>query len=112
MGDWFDSVAEVFHLPRPPRVSWDEAEARVAPLMLWPTLTALWLASSGAPSWIVVGIVTLGTLLMRSAGWALNDFADREFDPHVERTKIRPLAKREIAPWEALVVVAVLALCA
>src|SRR5206468_12873551 len=81
-------------------------------LLLWPTLTALWLASSGAPSWIVVGIVTLGTLLMRSAGCALNDFADREFDPHVERTKNRPLAKREIAPWEALVVAAVLALCA
>jgi 4-hydroxybenzoate polyprenyltransferase len=81
-------------------------------LLLWPTLTALWLASSGAPSWIVVGIVTLGTLLMRSAGCALNDYADRHFDPHVERTANRPLAKREIAPWEALVVAAVLALCA
>jgi 4-hydroxybenzoate polyprenyltransferase len=81
-------------------------------LLLWPTLTALWLASSGTPSWIVVGIFTLGTLLMRSAGCALNDFADRDFDPHVERTKGRPLAKREIAPWEALVVAAILALCA
>src|SRR6266576_6655762 len=61
-------------------------------LLLWPTLTALWLASSGAPSLIVVGIFTLGTLLMRSAGCALNDYADRDFDPHVERTAERPLA--------------------
>jgi 4-hydroxybenzoate polyprenyltransferase len=81
-------------------------------LLLWPTLTALWLASSGAPSWIVVGIFTLGTLLMRSAGCALNDYADRDFDPHVERTADRPLARGEIAPWEALVVAAVLALLA
>lgn len=81
-------------------------------LLLWPTLTALWLASSGAPSWIVVGIFTLGTLLMRSAGCALNDYADRDFDPHVERTADRPLATGEIASWEALVVAAVLALLA
>jgi 4-hydroxybenzoate polyprenyltransferase len=81
-------------------------------LLLWPTLTALWLASAGAPSWIVVGIFVLGTLLMRSAGCALNDFADRDFDPHVERTANRPLARREIAPWEALVVAAALAFCA
>jgi 4-hydroxybenzoate polyprenyltransferase len=81
-------------------------------LLLWPTLTALWLASSGAPSWIVVGIFALGTLLMRSAGCALNDYADRDFDPHVERTAGRPLATGEIAPWEALVVAAVLALLA
>ncbi len=81
-------------------------------LLLWPTLTALWFATSGAPSWLIVGIFTLGTLLMRSAGCALNDYADRDFDPHVERTANRPLAKREIAPWEALVVAAVLALCA
>ena len=81
-------------------------------LLLWPTLTALWFAASGAPSWLVVGIFTLGTLLMRSAGCALNDYADRDFDPHVERTANRPLARREIAPWEALVVAAVLALCA
>jgi 4-hydroxybenzoate polyprenyltransferase len=70
------------------------------------------MAASGAPSWLIVGIFTLGTLLMRSAGCALNDYADRDFDPHVERTANRPLARREIAPWEALVVAAVLALCA
>jgi len=81
-------------------------------LLLWPTLTAVWLASSGEPSWIIVGIFTLGTVLMRSAGCALNDYADRNFDPHVERTADRPLAKGEIESWEALVVAAVLALCA
>jgi len=81
-------------------------------LLLWPTLTALWLASSGSPSWIVVGIFVVGTLLMRSAGCAINDYADRHFDAHVERTAQRPLAQREIEPWEALVVGAVLAACA
>jgi 4-hydroxybenzoate polyprenyltransferase len=81
-------------------------------LLLWPTLTALWFAAIGAPSWVLVGIFTLGTLLMRSAGCALNDYADRDFDPHVERTANRPLATREIEPWEALAVGATLALCA
>ena len=81
-------------------------------LLLWPTLTALWIAAFGSPSWIVVGIFILGTLLMRSAGCAVNDYADRDFDAHVERTASRPLARREIEPWEALVVGAVLALCA
>jgi 4-hydroxybenzoate polyprenyltransferase len=81
-------------------------------LLLWPTLTALWIASSGSPSWIVIGIFALGTLLMRSAGCAVNDFADRNFDAHVERTANRPLARREIEPWEALAIGAVLAVCA
>jgi 4-hydroxybenzoate polyprenyltransferase len=81
-------------------------------LLLWPTLTALWITASGAPSWIVVGIFIVGTLLMRSAGCAVNDYADRDFDANVERTANRPLARREIAPWEALVVGMVLALCA
>jgi 4-hydroxybenzoate polyprenyltransferase len=79
-------------------------------LLLWPTLSALWLATYGAPSWIIVGIFVLGTLLMRSAGCAINDFADRNFDAHVKRTADRPLARGEIAPWEALAVGAVLAL--
>jgi len=78
-------------------------------LLLWPTLSALWLASFGTPSWVVVGIFVLGTLLMRSAGCAVNDYADREFDAHVERTARRPLALREIEPWEALAVAAALA---
>ena len=81
-------------------------------LLLWPTLTALWIADSGEPSWVVVGIFIIGTLLMRSAGCAVNDYADRDFDAHVERTARRPLARGEIAPWEALAVGAALALCA
>ncbi len=81
-------------------------------MLLWPTLSALWLAAFGSPSWIVVGIFALGTLLMRSAGCAINDYADRNFDAHVERTANRPLARREIAPWEALAVAAALAFCA
>ena len=81
-------------------------------LLLWPTLTALWIAAAGTPTWLAVGIFVIGTLLMRSAGCAINDYADRNFDAHVERTARRPLAQREIAPWEALAVGSVLALCA
>ena len=80
--------------------------------MLWPTLSALWLAANGAPSASLIVIFTLGTILMRSAGCAVNDWADRRFDAHVERTAGRPLATGEIEPWEALVVAAVLALLA
>ena len=61
-------------------------------LLLWPTLWALWLSSHGQPQWRVVAIFVAGTLLMRSAGCAINDFADRDFDPHVKRTSQRPLA--------------------
>ena len=71
-------------------------------LLLWPTLWAVWLASGGSPSIEVIAIFGVGTLLMRSAGCALNDFADRKFDAHVERTRDRPLAAGEIAPAEAL----------
>jgi 4-hydroxybenzoate polyprenyltransferase len=81
-------------------------------LLLWPTLAALWLAAKGAPTASLVLVFTLGTILMRSAGCAVNDWADRRFDKHVERTAGRPLATGEIEPWEALVVAAVLALCA
>ena len=81
-------------------------------LLLWPTLTALWMATSGAPSFIIVGIFVVGTLLMRSAGCAVNDYADRNFDAFVARTQNRPLARGEIRPWEALVLAAALALCA
>jgi len=81
-------------------------------LLLWPTLTALWLASRGTPPWSLVLIFTMGTILMRSAGCAVNDWADRRFDPHVARTAGRPLATGEIPAWEALVVAAVLAFCA
>ena len=81
-------------------------------LLLWPTLWALWLASRGTPRLDYLLIFFVGTLLMRSAGCAINDYADREFDPHVERTRSRPLAAGEIAPREALIVAAVLALAA
>jgi len=81
-------------------------------LLLWPTLWALWLSSRGRPSWGVVWIFILGTVLMRSAGCAINDLADRNFDGHVARTRERPLAAGLIKPWEALVVAAVLALAA
>jgi len=81
-------------------------------LLLWPTLWAVWLASDGRPRPAIVLIFVLGTLLMRSAGCAINDYADRAFDPHVERTRQRPLAAGEILPREALAVAAVLAAAA
>ncbi len=81
-------------------------------LLMWPTLWGLWIASEGAPDWRLVLIFVLGTILMRSAGCAINDWADRDFDGAVERTAGRPLAKGEIAPWEALVVATVCALLA
>lgn len=79
-------------------------------LLLWPTLAALWLASDGKPDWRLVMIFSVGTVLMRSAGCAINDFADREFDKHVKRTAQRPLTSGRIAGWEALMLAAVLAL--
>ena len=81
-------------------------------LLLWPTLWAVWLASDGRPHLGIVLVFILGTLLMRSAGCALNDYANREFDPHVERTRDRPLAAGEIRPREALAVAAALAAAA
>jgi 4-hydroxybenzoate polyprenyltransferase len=81
-------------------------------LLLWPTLWAVWLASDGRPRLDTIVIFVLGTLLMRSAGCAVNDWADREFDPQVERTRLRPLAAGEITPAEALAVGAALAAAA
>ncbi|MFC0133705.1 4-hydroxybenzoate octaprenyltransferase [Massilia eurypsychrophila] len=79
-------------------------------LLLWPTLIALWLASNGKPDWQLVLIFTVGTALMRSAGCAINDFADRDFDKHVKRTAERPLTSGRIQSWEAVAVAAVLAI--
>src|SRR5471032_1359129 len=79
-------------------------------LLLWPTLNALWIASSGHPSPMLLLIFVLGTLLMRSAGCAINDYADRDFDKHVKRTVNRPLTSGKIKSWEALMVAGVLAL--
>jgi 4-hydroxybenzoate polyprenyltransferase len=81
-------------------------------LLLWPTLSALWIAADGRPPLALVVIFTVGTWLMRSAGCAVNDWADRRFDAHVKRTAARPLARGEIEPWEALIVSAVLAFVA
>ncbi len=81
-------------------------------LLLWPTLWALWLACGGFPPWHFLIIFILGTFLMRSAGCAMNDFADRNFDRHVLRTKDRPITSGKISGKEALVVAATLALIA
>ncbi len=81
-------------------------------LLLWPTLWALWLSANGRPNWRIVWIFCLGTLLMRSAGVAVNDAADRNFDPHVARTRNRPLAAGRVSPKEAWILAAVLALTA
>lgn len=81
-------------------------------LLLWPTLWALWIAGDGRPAAMVVGIFVLGTVLMRSAGCVVNDYADRDFDGHVERTRHRPLATGAIAAGEALALAAALSLLA
>ncbi|HEX6995799.1 MAG TPA: 4-hydroxybenzoate octaprenyltransferase [Gammaproteobacteria bacterium] len=72
-------------------------------LLLWPTLWALWLAGAGMPDPKVFAVFVLGTIVMRSAGCIINDFADRGIDPHVRRTADRPLATGEVAPGEALI---------
>jgi len=81
-------------------------------LLLWPTLWALWLASSGVPNLSVLLIFVLGTFLMRSAGCAMNDYADRDFDRHVMRTQGRPVTSGKISGKEAVGVALVLALLA
>ncbi|WP_323001191.1 4-hydroxybenzoate octaprenyltransferase [Denitromonas sp.] len=78
-------------------------------LLLWPTLWGVWFAGMGHPSAFIVWIFVLGTVLMRSAGCVINDYADRNFDGHVERTRHRPLATGEIKPAEALALAAALA---
>ncbi len=81
-------------------------------LLLWPTLSALWLAADGFPGWHLIAVFTLGTILMRSAGCCLNDVADRDFDRHVKRTAERPVTSGRIGVKEALALGAVLALLA
>lgn len=81
-------------------------------LLLWPTLWALWMAAEGVPPLHLLVIFALGTLLMRSAGCVINDYADRDFDGHVERTRQRPLATRAVTPREALLLAAGLSLLA
>src|SRR5512135_1539525 len=79
-------------------------------LLLWPTLWAVWIAAEGHPSWLILLIFTLGTVLMRSSGCAVNDYADRHIDKHVKRTQDRPLTSGKISEREALWVAVVLAL--
>lgn len=81
-------------------------------LLLWPTLWALWLASGGFPQWHLLIIFILGTFLMRSAGCAINDYADQDFDRHVLRTKDRPITSGKISGKEALMVAGTLAVVA
>jgi 4-hydroxybenzoate polyprenyltransferase len=81
-------------------------------LLLWPTLSALWIAADGWPGWHLLVVFTLGTILMRSAGCCANDVADRDFDRHVKRTARRPVTSGAVSPPEALGVGAVLALAA
>ena len=75
-------------------------------LLLWPTLWALWIAAEGWPPLYILAIFIAGTFLMRSAGCVINDYADRDFDGHVERTRNRPLATGAVSPGEALALAA------
>jgi 4-hydroxybenzoate polyprenyltransferase len=77
-------------------------------ILLWPALWALWLASDGKPDILVLTVITLGVIVMRAAGCVINDYADRDFDPHVERTKTRPIAAGKIKPKSALIFFVVL----
>jgi 4-hydroxybenzoate polyprenyltransferase len=81
-------------------------------LLLWPMLWALWIASEGNPDLLVLFVFVAGVVLMRSAGCVINDYADRGFDPHVERTRNRPLAAGRVRPVEALILFAILSLTA
>ena len=81
-------------------------------ILLWPALWALWVASDGKPDLFVLFIICSGVVLMRAAGCVINDYADRDFDPHVERTRQRPIAAGKVSPKEALILFVVLCLTA
>ena len=81
-------------------------------LLLWPTFWGLWLSTAGQPNWVIVWIFMMGTVLMRSAGCVINDYVDRDIDPHVTRTQNRPLAVGLVSKEEALALAATLALLA
>jgi 4-hydroxybenzoate polyprenyltransferase len=91
-------------------IRWDRPAGWL--LLLWPTLSALWIAAGGFPGWHLLAVFTLGTVLMRSAGFCVNDVADREFDRHVKRTAQRPVTSGKVSVKEALLLGAVLALLA
>jgi len=81
-------------------------------ILLWPALWALWVAGDGKPDWPVLAVICSGVVVMRAAGCVINDYADRDFDPHVERTKQRPIATGKVSPKEALMVFVALCLIA
>ena len=91
-------------------IRWDRPAGWL--LLLWPSLSALWIAADGFPGWHLVCVFVAGTVLMRSAGCCVNDVADRDFDKHVKRTANRPVTTGAVTPGEALRVGAVLALIA
>jgi 4-hydroxybenzoate polyprenyltransferase len=91
-------------------IRWDRPAGWL--LLLWPSLSALWIAADGFPGWHLTLVFVLGTVLMRSAGCCVNDVADREFDRHVKRTAQRPVTSGAVSVKEALAVGAVLALAA
>lgn len=109
---------------RPPLLPWLERRLRNLALLmrmdrpigiwllLWPTLWALWIAAHGHPQRRLLAIFLAGTVLMRSAGCVVNDLADRNIDPHVKRTRARPLAFRVVSPYEAIALAALLGLAA
>lgn len=81
-------------------------------ILLWPTLWALWIAGNGRPDALVLTVFVFGVVLMRAAGCVINDYADRDFDPHVDRCKQRPIAAGKVSPKESLIVFTVLCLTA
>ena len=91
-------------------IRWDRPAGWL--LLLWPSLSALWVAAGGFPGWHLVAVFVLGTILMRSAGCCLNDVADRDFDRHVKRTAQRPVTAGKVSVREAIWVGVVLALLA
>ncbi len=110
-------MAAVTALPAPSRLAlvldlirWNRPAGSY--LLLWPTLTALWIAAGGWPGWHLLAVFVLGTFLMRSAGCAVNDVADRDFDRHVERTAQRPVTSGALGVRSALAIGAALALAA
>ena len=102
MADRIQTYAQLMRLDKPIGIL----------LLLWPMLWGLWFAAQGLPDWQILIIFVLGTILMRSAGCVINDYADRKIDPHVERTKNRPMAAGRVSSKEALLLAAGLSLSA
>lgn len=102
MADRIQTYAQLMRLDKPIGIL----------LLLWPMLWGLWFAAQGLPDWRILIIFVLGTILMRSAGCVINDYADRKIDPHVERTKNRPMAAGRVSSKEALLLAAGLSICA